>query len=532
MAPDLFRSTLRRRGWCVEDAAGLHDVSTVEVRLLGPLQVRRRNGTLVQGGEWRTAKTADLLRLLALADGEPVPVDQVVEDLWPESDEARGRASVRTAASHLRALLGPATLDRVSDGLVLRQAWTDTAAYARLAREAHRLLRADDQAGAVRVGLEAEALRLGPLSAHEPGAAWAVRARTQHEALRTGLLAATAEAALGLGWLADATDLARSCLEEDPSNEPVTRTLMQALALQGAEGAALRQYDRCRRTLAEELGVDPAPATRALHQDILGGRTTSPSRPPVLGRRREAAALLAIVAEARRADRSVSVRLCGDTPTERRRLVAGLCASAGAALISARDVAAALADPRVDAPAARLGRGLVVVHVEAAEGEQEPETLPAGVVLVLGSDAQLGGDGALVELHPLLREELHELAVDVLGDRPGGTLLTELAARCGAEPRRRGPHAAGLAQRRGRVRSSGRGLVLLDQVGRSRPHRPEDRRCRGRCSACPTPTSRCSACSRCSTGTCRATSWPRSSRPRTAPTAWPAASTGSATRAW
>ena len=38
----------------------------VEIRLLGSLRVRRGDSSVVDASEWRTGKTLDLLRLLAL----------------------------------------------------------------------------------------------------------------------------------------------------------------------------------------------------------------------------------------------------------------------------------------------------------------------------------------------------------------------------------------------------------------------------------------------------------------------------------
>jgi predicted ribonuclease YlaK len=40
------------------------------------------------------------------------------------------------------------------------------------------------------------------------------------------------------------------------------------LTLSGQRGAALAQYETCRRVLAEELGVEPAAETRRLYQQI------------------------------------------------------------------------------------------------------------------------------------------------------------------------------------------------------------------------------------------------------------------------
>ena len=66
-------------------------MGSIEVRLLGRLQVRRADGTMVDNAEWRTGKTADLVRLLTLAAGRPARVDSLLETLWPGAEEAKPR---------------------------------------------------------------------------------------------------------------------------------------------------------------------------------------------------------------------------------------------------------------------------------------------------------------------------------------------------------------------------------------------------------------------------------------------------------
>ncbi len=61
------------------------------------------------------------------------------------------------------------------------------------------------------------------------------------------------------GWL-------RTLLQEDPLDERAHRHAMQLELDAGEPGAALDHYDLCRRVLLAELGVEPAPATRALAQ--------------------------------------------------------------------------------------------------------------------------------------------------------------------------------------------------------------------------------------------------------------------------
>ncbi len=70
----------------------------------------------------------------------------------------------------------------------------------------------------------------------------------------------------------------REALALDPLREDAWRTLMDVEATAGNGAAALRAYEDCRAVLADELGVDPSPATQALHGDLLRGEVATPAR--------------------------------------------------------------------------------------------------------------------------------------------------------------------------------------------------------------------------------------------------------------
>ena len=67
----------------------------------------------------------------------------------------------------------------------------------------------------------------------------------------------------------DALQLGERLLELDPAAEEVHQSLIRLDIGRGVLGGAVRRYERCRRVLAERLGVPPSPATqgllRALH---------------------------------------------------------------------------------------------------------------------------------------------------------------------------------------------------------------------------------------------------------------------------
>jgi predicted ATPase/DNA-binding SARP family transcriptional activator len=96
-------------------------------------------------------------------------------------------------------------------------------------------------------------------------------------------------------------------LEVDPAHEEAHRRLMRLLALDGQRSAALAQYESCRRTLAEELGVEPGAETTALYERIrdgtLEGRADRPAplhnlparTLPLIGRKAELAEVVRLL---------------------------------------------------------------------------------------------------------------------------------------------------------------------------------------------------------------------------------------------
>ncbi|MBE0695537.1 MAG: hypothetical protein IH586_01305, partial [Anaerolineaceae bacterium] len=77
-----------------------------------------------------------------------------------------------------------------------------------------------------------------------------------------------------------ALEYARRQVALDPWLEEGQRLIMRILAITGQRGAALTQYDTCKRVLANDLGVDPADETRRLYAAICAGQieTLRPGR--------------------------------------------------------------------------------------------------------------------------------------------------------------------------------------------------------------------------------------------------------------
>ncbi len=96
---------------------------------------------------------------------------------------------------------------------------------------------------------------------------------------------------------------ARRLLAQEPWLEEGHRHLMLMLARSGQRQAAIAQYQACRRVLAEELGVEPLPATTALF-NRLRAAITPPTHnlpavgAPFVGRATQLQQLVALLSEA------------------------------------------------------------------------------------------------------------------------------------------------------------------------------------------------------------------------------------------
>jgi DNA-binding SARP family transcriptional activator len=213
-------------------------------------------------------KSKQLLEIVALRKGRYVHKDQLCELLWGEHPPADPASTLDHYASLIRRRLKPAglasTLVTGHGGYRIdtEYTWIDVVAVDVLLAT---IGRSNDRAA---IAHAVELLR-GDLVEDEPHAEWALTAREYYRRHRIDLLLAGAHAALGEYDVPSAAEYAAQAVLADPYHEAAYRILMTAHYASGNQQAALRAFHECRRRLAEEIGVDPTPATLALHQAVL-----------------------------------------------------------------------------------------------------------------------------------------------------------------------------------------------------------------------------------------------------------------------
>ncbi len=457
----------------------MESTDRIEIRLLGPLYVRRADSSVVEPGAWRTGKTLDLLRLLALDADQPVRVAALLEKLWPDVDEAHGRASLRTAASQLRRALRSDCIERRLGGLVLRHAWVDATAFRSLATEAKAALRERRLARVVALTREAEALYVDDFTAHDDGSGWALEARESLAAVRRALLVDAAECAIELHWMRDGVELANKALAVDSCAERAHRVLIQAYAGLGETEQALRAFERCRQMLAEELGADPSAQTRAVHMQVLAGHQDTPEALPFVGRESDLTRVVGVLNRSLSTPGPSLVCVSGTRGTGREALLREASDRAGAHRaqvttgptglptadelhrISTKGEPLVLMVPPID----ELAEGDAVDLVRTMSKLDPFVTVAAPVSpdaakMLSEASVRAGGDPAqVVETGPLLQDDLTALASAVLS----GPVTPELVAALQKE-------AGGLAEQSisvlrtwlssGRITSTAKGLAL------------------------------------------------------------------------
>jgi len=256
---------------------GGSDVSLVEFRVLGPLEVRRE-GAVVRIGAAR--QRAVLLALLTHAN-RVVETDRLVEYVWDDRPPPTARTTLQSLVLRLRRVLEPPPAGRggwqvIQAGPVgyLVNADPDTLdllsfeALARHGREALANRRPDLASDILRAAL---ALWRSPVLA----GITAERLRSEMIPRLTerylDALEARVEADLALGRHAELVAELRTLIAEHPLRERLHGQLMRVLQRCGRRAEALEVYRTLRHLLAAELGLEPDEELRRLHHEVLDG---------------------------------------------------------------------------------------------------------------------------------------------------------------------------------------------------------------------------------------------------------------------
>ncbi|AWS46316.1 BTAD domain-containing putative transcriptional regulator [Streptosporangium sp. 'caverna'] len=245
----------------------------MEVRILGPVEVTVDDRRVSLGPPQRRA----VLAALAVDVNHPVSLQALIDRIWDLPPD-RATDSLYAHIARLRqALTGTAvSIERRGGGYVLEgdPDRVDAYRFHRLAKQAQAHA-GDDFA---RVALLAEAMELwrgSPLT--DISGDWAARIRYSIEQQFVGAIVTWAQAHLRLGRPEAVVTELTPLIPRYPLVEPLASMLMRGLCALGRTAEAVAQYARLRGYLADQLGIEPGPELRALHQEILHGDHDPPA---------------------------------------------------------------------------------------------------------------------------------------------------------------------------------------------------------------------------------------------------------------
>lgn len=207
----------------------------------------------------------------------PIARSELVEVLWPRGVPPTAQSSLTAIISKLRALLtragidGASTLVGANGCYELRlpsRCWVDLHAATDSIHEAEAALAAGDPRRAYGPSAVAHHIARRPFLPGEEGH-WIEQRRDRLRSILLRALECRAEVYLWNGEHALAVEAAREAIAVEPFRESAYRLLMRAHVAAGNAAEALRAYEACRALIADELGVQPSPETRAIHAEVL-----------------------------------------------------------------------------------------------------------------------------------------------------------------------------------------------------------------------------------------------------------------------
>jgi DNA-binding SARP family transcriptional activator len=239
----------------------------VEFRILGALEVWDEGRPVRIDG----AKERALLAILLLHANESVSADRLIDALWGAQPPATAKKSVQVRIAGLRRALGDDMLLTHGGGYLIRLAsdQLDLHRFERLASDGARTLAQGDPGAAAAMLGEALLLWRGAALADFAYESFAQPAIARLEELRLSAIELRVDAELALGLEAQLVGELQELVASHPLRERLSGELMLALYRSGRQAEALEVYQRARKKLVVELGIEPGPALRNLQQAIL-----------------------------------------------------------------------------------------------------------------------------------------------------------------------------------------------------------------------------------------------------------------------
>lgn len=240
--------------------------------VLGPVRAWRGAVEVMLG----TVQQRATLAVLLLNGNAHVSVDELVDALWGATPPRSAGRVIRTYVYRLRKALQtpdvvvPPVIESVGGGYLVRvdESTLDLAAFTQSRTDADIARRDGDPETAATRLREGLALWQGQPLADIQGP-YAEAQRTNLARLRQAAVESRLAAEVELGARGEVVAELTGLVAENPLHERFRELLMLALYHRGQQAEALEVYRNAVSVLSTELGIEPGPGLRAMHERIL-----------------------------------------------------------------------------------------------------------------------------------------------------------------------------------------------------------------------------------------------------------------------
>ncbi|MGI6045863.1 MAG: AfsR/SARP family transcriptional regulator [Eggerthellaceae bacterium] len=248
----------------------------IRINIFGGISVYR-GAELLPPQIFKRQKSKTLLALLVISRGRERSRDELAQSLWPNSELDTARKNFYSVWSQLRrALMLPdgscPYLCRHQKTCRLNAAYVESD-YARFDEVCNRLLFGGGSAW-TDLYSEIDTCFADDLMPAELENDDIVRARDNARIRLVDAMVAASERHIREGSVQQSLLYANAAIRRDPLREDAYATLMKARIAAGQRTAALETFLTCRKTLADELGIDPSEELICLYEETLQSTQT------------------------------------------------------------------------------------------------------------------------------------------------------------------------------------------------------------------------------------------------------------------
>ncbi len=251
-------------------------MSDLALILFGDVQLKFQNEPITSA---RQTKPLALLAYLALSHGQFTPRTQLASLLWGDQSESAARNSLRQSLFIIRkwhpSVDHALEADETSVRLAANALWLDVQAFENGSSDPRNIAALEQAIALYKAPFLFNLVSTDSAQFEE----WMMQQRERLEQRAISTLDTLAQHDLAASQFDKAEQWARRMIEIDTLNESAHRHLMAALAQRGNKASALQEYERLSALLRHELGVEPAPETLRLVEQVRSDVTLSNAKP-------------------------------------------------------------------------------------------------------------------------------------------------------------------------------------------------------------------------------------------------------------